>query len=107
LRVQVEGDYEELCKDFVKAGGRYRKCPGKADKYLGKHCIRSVEKKKGKEILVKKCGKETWEIAKCHRYRQKGQTFRKCGEEHLEILKNNDTPNPEDEFDELEAGGEN
>lgn len=106
-RVAVKGNYEELCKDVVKNGGRYRICPGKAEKFLGKHCVRHVEQKKGKEVLVKKCGKETWEIAKCHRYQQKGQTFRKCGADHLEILKSADTQNPEDEFDELEQGGEN
>ena len=106
-RVPIKGNYEELCKDYIKDGGRYRKCPGKADKFLGKHCVRHVQMKSGKEILVKTCGKETWEVAKCHRFNQKGQTFRKCGDAHLEILRNSDTPNPEDEFDELEAGGEN
>lgn len=67
-RFQVKGNYEELCKDFVKDGGRWRSCPGKKDKFLGKHCVRHVEQKKGHEVLVKKCGKETWEIAKCHRF---------------------------------------
>ena len=87
-REVVAGSYEELCKDIVREGGRYRQCPGKKDEFLGKHCIRHVELKKGTETLVKKCGEETWEIAKCHRYQQKGVWYRKCGADHLETVKN-------------------
>lgn len=83
-REVVKGDYEELCKDTIKKGKRYRVCPGKKDKFLGLHCIRHVQFKGKGEILVKKCGKKTYEIAKCHRYQQKGQWFRKCGKDHLE-----------------------
>jgi hypothetical protein len=87
-REAVKGDYEDLCEDFVKEEKRYRKCPGKKDQYLGKHCIRQVQRKGTAEVLIKKCGKETWEIAKCHRYQQGGQWFRKCGVDHLETMKN-------------------
>jgi len=83
-RVAVPGSYEELCKDVTRKGERYRVCPGKKDQHLGHHCVRTVILKAGTETLVKKCGKETWEIAKCNRYQQKGQWFRQCGEDHLE-----------------------
>ena len=83
-REVVPGSYEELCKDEIKKGKRYRLCPGKKPKYLGEHCIRHVETKGKHEVLVKKCGKKTYEIAKCSRYQQKGQWFRKCGKDHLE-----------------------
>jgi len=89
-REVVKGEYEELCKDTIKAGKRYRLCPGKKDKYLGEHCVRHVEMKKGKEILSKKCGKKSWEIAKCSRYQQKGQWYRKCGADHLEKVRKGD-----------------
>jgi hypothetical protein len=74
-REVVKGDYEDLCKDKIIKEKRYRQCPGKKDKFLGEHCIRHVELKRGKEILSKKCGKKSWEIAKCHRYQQKGQWY--------------------------------
>lgn len=86
----MKGEYEELCKDKTIKGKRYRQCPGKKDKYLGMHCVRHVEMKKGKEILTKKCGKKSWEIAKCSRYQQKGQWFRKCGADHLEKVSHGD-----------------
>jgi len=86
-REVVPGNYEELCEDKVKEGKRYKVCPGKKDKYLGPHCVRHVELKHGKETLVKKCGDKTWEVAKCHRYEEKGQWFRKCGADHLEKVK--------------------
>jgi hypothetical protein len=88
IRVEVEGSYAELCKDIVKDGKRYRVCPGKENKFLGAHCVRHVVEKNGVEKLVKKCGKQTWELATCNRYKQKGQWFRKCGASHLEHVKN-------------------
>lgn len=87
-REAVKGDYEDLCKDVTIKGKRYRQCPGKKDKYLGEHCIRHVETKGDHEVLTKKCGHKSYEIAKCHRYEQKGQWFRKCGKDHLEHVSN-------------------
>jgi hypothetical protein len=86
--VVVPGKYRDLCKNVTVKGKRYERCPGKPDRYLGLHCLRHVENKKGKEVLVKKCGDKTWEVAKCHRFQQKGQWFRQCGEDHLERVAN-------------------
>lgn len=79
----VAGDYDELCKDEVKEGGkRWRVCPGKTDQFLGLECKRHVELKKGKEVLVKKCGDKTWEIAKCERFQEKTHWYVKCGDNY-------------------------
>jgi hypothetical protein len=89
-RIPVPGDSEELCKDIVKKGGRrFRECPGQPPKFLGMKCKRVIEKKGQHEFLVKKCGEQpSVQIARCERYKDKGQWMRKCGGTYLEQVKN-------------------
>jgi len=88
-RVPVPGAYEELCKEVTKNQKRFKQCPGKNDEYLGPKCKRHVERVGTNEMLVKKCpGQPDIEIHSCERYQEKGSWFRKCGEDHLESVKN-------------------
>lgn len=86
-RKQVDGVYEDLCKEIKKDNQRFKVCPGKKNVLLGNVCKKSViAKKNGTEVLVKQCGDEAeqWEIAKCHRYKADGAWMRECGKNHLE-----------------------
>lgn len=82
-RKAIRDPYEDLCKDVSENGKRLRRCPGKKDKFLGEACKNQVEIRRGKEILVKKCGDKTWEIVTCKREKTKGVWYRKCGKNNV------------------------